>query len=70
MVEERIGEWASWAWRLEYSVDGLDRWERAAGLIGGAAGAEQHVANEHVYPSIHSGNEITDFYAWQPSILA
>lgn len=34
----------------EYSVDGLDRWEKAAGLIGGAAGAEQDVANERGYP--------------------
>lgn len=34
----------------EYSVDGLDRWEKAAGLIGGAAGAEQNVANERGYP--------------------
>jgi len=34
----------------EYSVDGLDRWEKAAGLIGGAAGAEHDVANERGYP--------------------
>lgn len=34
----------------EYSVDGLDRWEKAAGLIGGAAGAEQDLANERGYP--------------------
>lgn len=34
----------------EYSADGLDRWEKAASLIGGAAGAEQDVANERGYP--------------------